>query len=229
MEFVDNKYTKLYYKIINNAKNKTIDGYSEKHHIIPKSLNGTDDINNIVCLTAREHFICHRLLTKMTEGKNKRKMWHALRCFLRRGSKNPRKDVFINNRTYELISRQQAIAASIDHKGVYYWNNGEVQVKSKTKPSNEFQRGRLIKGKCWWTDGINNTLSVLKPLGKNWIKGRTMDKTKVKWTNGKTTKMSNVCPGVEWYKGGLKHTAESKEKIKEKRKHQKNVKGKIQH
>jgi hypothetical protein len=38
--------------------------YYEKHHIIPKCLGGKNNISNITILTAREHFIAHRLLCK---------------------------------------------------------------------------------------------------------------------------------------------------------------------
>jgi hypothetical protein len=76
--FKDNKYSKWYHKIIDNAKHRTtINGYIERHHIIPKSLGGLDGANNIVSLTAREHFVCHFLLTKMTQGTDRRKMLHA--------------------------------------------------------------------------------------------------------------------------------------------------------
>lgn len=52
--------------------------YVEKHHILPKALGGTDLKSNIVKLTAREHFICHVLLVKMTQGDDKRRMAFAL-------------------------------------------------------------------------------------------------------------------------------------------------------
>ena len=68
MSFLENKYSIWYYKIINNAKHRVTTGYTEKHHIIPRSLTGTDDDSNIVKLTAREHFVCHLLLTKMVTG-----------------------------------------------------------------------------------------------------------------------------------------------------------------
>jgi len=58
-------YTNIYYNIINNRKNNPYDGYTESHHIIPRSLGGDDSKENIVDLSAREHFICHLLLTKM--------------------------------------------------------------------------------------------------------------------------------------------------------------------
>jgi hypothetical protein len=66
--FIDNKYTKWYYNIVNNRKNNPIDE-GEKHHIIPKSLGGNNK-ENLVKLTYREHYICHLLLTKMCLNKN---------------------------------------------------------------------------------------------------------------------------------------------------------------
>lgn len=79
MLFIDNKYTRWYYQIISSAKSKTRTGYTEKHHIIPKSLGGNDCPNNLVTLTAREHYVCHLLLTKMViDAKHRQKMFHAL-------------------------------------------------------------------------------------------------------------------------------------------------------
>jgi hypothetical protein len=54
-------------------------GYTERHHIQPKCLGGTDDHKNLVRLTAREHFVVHHLLTKIHSGcsKSLMKAWHA--------------------------------------------------------------------------------------------------------------------------------------------------------
>ena len=46
-------------------KRKEFNGYSEIHHIIPKSLGGKDSKDNLVKLSAKEHFIAHRLLAKI--------------------------------------------------------------------------------------------------------------------------------------------------------------------
>ena len=66
--YLQNKYSCYYYSIINKAKSratskreaKKILGYVEKHHIIPKVLGGTNDEDNIVFLTAREHFVTNQ-------------------------------------------------------------------------------------------------------------------------------------------------------------------------
>ena len=49
-------------QIIDRAQNRTLIGYSELHHITPKCMNGTNDKENLVSLTAREHFIVHKIL-----------------------------------------------------------------------------------------------------------------------------------------------------------------------
>ena len=78
--FKNNKYTKWYYDIIDNAINREYienGTYTEKHHIMPKSLGGNNDKNNMVVLTGKEHFVCHLLLVKMTRGKARASMSYA--------------------------------------------------------------------------------------------------------------------------------------------------------
>ena len=40
-------------------------GYTEKHHIIPRSMGGSDEPSNLTVLTGREHFLAHMLLCEM--------------------------------------------------------------------------------------------------------------------------------------------------------------------
>ena len=85
--FLNNKYTRIYYQIIDRAKSRPKPNhYTEKHHIIPKCkpFCGLNISKNLVFLTFREHFICHHLLMKMVRGKFKSKMYWA---FTRMGMK----------------------------------------------------------------------------------------------------------------------------------------------
>ena len=74
------KYHLHYNTLIENARDRILpsDTYKESHHIIPRSLGGSDDKNNLVDLTAREHYIAHLLLAKMHGGEQKRKMLAAV-------------------------------------------------------------------------------------------------------------------------------------------------------
>lgn len=68
-------YKSVYDNLIVKAKKRGCpDGYYEKHHIIPKSLGGTDSESNMVNLTAKEHLFAHKLLFKFSEGDDKAKM-----------------------------------------------------------------------------------------------------------------------------------------------------------
>jgi len=95
--FIQNKYYNYYNNLINKAKNRLLDCYTEKHHIIPKSIGGNDSLENLVSLTAREHFIAHLLLTKITLGKNKLKMINAVFCMVNMNNTK------INSKTYEKL------------------------------------------------------------------------------------------------------------------------------
>lgn len=81
--FKNNKYTIWYHNIIRNATLRgKIDEYTERHHIIPKCFGGSNNSKNLVILTAREHFICHRLLIKMTSGVPRQKMCFAVNMMM---------------------------------------------------------------------------------------------------------------------------------------------------
>lgn len=113
MIFIDNKYTTWYYNIVTKAQSRSIPNtYTEKHHIIPVSLGGTD--NDVVSLTAREHYICHILLTKMTEGMNRRKMLFALKLMGQSANKNQKR---YTSRLFEYYRPQIANAISENNKG----------------------------------------------------------------------------------------------------------------
>lgn len=103
-----NKYAKWYTSITNNAKHRNLDCYTESHHIVPCSLGGNDDLTNLVNLTAREHFVCHWLLVKMTTGQEHYKMLNALRMMRAEKHGQQRYDTKITARVYENIKQKYA-------------------------------------------------------------------------------------------------------------------------
>lgn len=117
MLFIDNKYTRTYYTIIERAKSRTISTYTENHHIIPKSLGGNNSKDNLVALTAREHFVCHLLLTKMTEGDNRSKMAMAVFYLTGRGKAKERNNIIKHSRLYEKLRKEHALFVSKQKKG----------------------------------------------------------------------------------------------------------------
>ena len=67
------EYLKIYNRIVERATNRDVLGYVEKHHIIPKCLGGDNKKSNIVSLTAKEHYICHKLLCEIYPNESKLK------------------------------------------------------------------------------------------------------------------------------------------------------------
>ena len=123
----ENKYTKLYYKITSNAKQRITEGYTEHHHIIPESMGGTTTAENMVHLTAREHFICHWLLVKMTEGKDRSDMLYALNGMRAENKHQKRYNTKITARVYEKYRIEFAENHSKRMKGRPAWNKGVPQ------------------------------------------------------------------------------------------------------
>jgi len=67
-------YRRHYDKLIEKGKSRVLGEatYVEKHHIIPKSEGGADTEDNLVALTAREHFVAHWLLHREDVSNPKR-------------------------------------------------------------------------------------------------------------------------------------------------------------
>src|SRR5258708_2720117 len=79
-------YERIYQQLVGRAQERTITEYTEKHHIVPRSLGGSNCRVNIVKLTAREHYVAHLCLWKMSNGIAKRKMAYAVLAFRRKNS-----------------------------------------------------------------------------------------------------------------------------------------------
>lgn len=62
-------YQKIYNQLVEKAKPRgldkgSVDFYTEVHHIIPRCLGGSNDKENLVMFSGREHYIAHMLLWK---------------------------------------------------------------------------------------------------------------------------------------------------------------------
>jgi hypothetical protein len=123
--FKENKYTKWYFDIIKNRQLNPItdDTYTEKHHIIPKSMGGTEG-TNLVALTGREHYICHALLVRMTEGKFRESMVVAFN-YMHVSSREHNGNRYINSKLYEVNRTEFAKVQSIRQSGKNNSNYGK--------------------------------------------------------------------------------------------------------
>jgi hypothetical protein len=108
--FKESKYSRLYEKLIQKALGrKIIDGYTETHHIVPRSFGGNNSKENLVRFTAREHYIAHLLLWKMQfPGSFGSKMSFAFCSFINK-FKNKEHNYKITSRIYESFRKEYSL------------------------------------------------------------------------------------------------------------------------
>jgi hypothetical protein len=112
-------YQKIHDQLIARAKNRILEGYKERHHIIPRCLGGTDDIDNLVDLTAREHFVIHKLLCMIYPNNNK--LFYAYRMMAVQPINSKTERTYtISNHEYERLRIEYSNRMSLDKKGKKY-------------------------------------------------------------------------------------------------------------
>ena len=130
--FTNKFYYKVYFSTIEKAVQR---GWKkargrERHHIIPQSLGGSNDKSNLVYLSCREHFLCHWLLVKMTEGEYYHKMVYALMGMRAENKQQERYHTIFTARVYEKYRIEHAEYHSklMKSKNLVPWNKGGVEI-----------------------------------------------------------------------------------------------------
>ena len=187
MIFNNNKYTACYKRIIANAalRSLTKDVYTEKHHIIPKSLGGSNSKSNLVVLTAREHFVCHLLLPKMTEGPDKVKMVYAAWLMCCKNKRTPR-DYIVNSTMYASVKKQR-VAIQRTIRGPAHPNFGKKTGRTADvfTPTWRANISAAKKGKPTWNKGVARPQSVKDAISNS-------SKGKIPWNKGIPTSSSTA-------------------------------------
>ena len=133
-------YSKIYSKIVNRAKNRKLTCYTEKHHILPKCMGGSDETENIAVLTAKEHFLCHMLLCEIHPKEYKLK--HALFLMAIGKQKVKEKTYVIGSRVYERLRNEYS------------------QMLTGKKQSKETKLKKSKKMKEVWADKTDEEMSI---------------------------------------------------------------------
>lgn len=97
-----------YQQFIGSLRGQSVDGYAEVHHIVPRSFGGSDDADNLIRLTARQHFIAHWMLARAIGGSAARAFF-MMSNFGKYGS--------VNSTTYQITRQEYAALASVQMAG----------------------------------------------------------------------------------------------------------------
>lgn len=207
---MNNKYKNWYNSIITKAKTRVNSGYTETHHIIPRSLGGDNSKDNLVELSAREHFICHILLTKFIIGDDKYKMINAVMMMK---SSNKFQNRYINSRLYENVKVLFAIYQKENMTGEgnhFYGRTHSKETKLKMSES---------KKKLLESSWINPHIGMKRSIDCK-LKMKKSKEGMRHWTNGILSIKSKEAPTPEWHIGrvasiNFKKSVQDKIKIKE--------------
>ena len=154
--FTKNKYTNIYLNLCQKANQRAITkklaqnivGYVETHHVIPVSIDPSLSKlkDNLVHLSAREHFIAHKLLIKIVKSEYKIKMINAVLAFQRCNNIQQRN---LKSKDYDYF-RQMAIIANTAENNPRFGKIGTLKDKKAITNGNETkyinQNSSLIDG-----------------------------------------------------------------------------------
>ena len=101
-------YTRIYESFIADRRGREADliasgEYFERHHITPRSLGGGDEPENLIALTAGDHFFAHLCLAKIHGGK----MWVALNAMGMLVLRNGPSPALFRARKWFAVAREQ--------------------------------------------------------------------------------------------------------------------------
>ena len=159
----------IYEKICNRGQVRVLDKsiYKEKHHITPVCMGGNNEKSNLTVLTAKEHFICHKILCEIYPENEKLRYAFWAMCNQR------------NNRNYIVSAREYNRAKKLC---LEMWKRPKSKEsilkgveKRKGKKINRPQNGELNHNynKKWITNEVTNECKMINgDIPKGWKLGR---------------------------------------------------------
>lgn len=121
-------YKKIYDNLVDSCRSrglnkKKVSFYTEKHHILPRSMGGDNSKTNLVLFTAREHLVAHKLLWYMF--KEDRRMQLALHMMTKG------KGVGLSSRQFKVL-REQNVASNLGQGNPFFGKSHTEEAKRKT-------------------------------------------------------------------------------------------------
>ncbi len=188
-------YHKHYILLIDRARNRILSEYTEKHHVVPKCMGGSNDKANLVRLTPEEHYVAHQLLVKMYPN-NVKLIFAAHK--MHQGRKN--------NKIYGWLKKAHAKAMS--EKIVTLETRKKMSINNSGQ--NNPMYGKTHAGAMKNKKHSNTTKEKMSNSGKN------------AWTEERRKELSDKIKGENHPLFGKEVSIETRKKLSEARKGNKN-------
>lgn len=147
-------YKKHYDLLMRRAQHRTIVGYCESHHIIPRCVGGSDVLTNLANLTPEEHFLAHLLLVKIYPLEPK--LVFAAHMMSTSNNNHRRQ----NNKVYGWLRKRHASYISDLNSGNIPPNLGKSHSdETKRKISEGVKRNNKENNKVPWNKGTIGAFS----------------------------------------------------------------------
>jgi hypothetical protein len=142
-------YLNRYIKFITVAKKSVVsDKYVESHHILPQSMGGLNNDDNLVKLSARQHYLAHWMLWKAYKSKE---MTFAFFSMSNQSNQYQGRNCRINSRIYENLRNE--FSTLLSKTAEDKWQDLEYRQKHiDTNNSEKTQKIRSEKAKKLWQD-----------------------------------------------------------------------------
>lgn len=172
-------YKKIYKDFISSRRllEDGLTGYFEVHHILPKSLGGSNDAYNLIKLTPEDHLFAHKLLALIYGGA----MWHALHmCNQKNGSSC--KSIRLSRAWYGKVRRERGKHMKISMSGKNHHFYGKKLSKEHV--------AKLVKSHLGQRTGSDNNKYDPKKYHFRNFNGEYLHVTKLEFK-----KLTGVCSG----------------------------------
>lgn len=168
-------YLNRYNKFMNALKNQVVEGYTEKHHIIPRSHGGTNDESNIIRLTPRQHYVAHWMLWK-AYGKEMTTAFNYMNGIKRYGKR-------LNSKTFEILKIEEIQRQK--NKVFSEETRKKMSLAAKARPPASAETNRkIVEARKGYTHSEETRRKLSKShTGKKWSQSSIEKRLKTYYAN----------------------------------------------
>lgn len=174
-------YKRIYDDFIKDRRRKEsgLTGYTERHHILPRSLGGGNEPDNLIRLSAEDHIFAHLLLAKAFGGR----LWGALLLMMQ-----PPRQLGIVSRG----RRARRIAAIAKEKQALLQlgvSRPDVSVKLTNRPKSERHKRNLSRARMGHKDSDVTRLKKKRAMNDPEVRAKI-------YTADRSRKISSALTGL---------------------------------